>query len=67
MLATTPTEMRVLLAVVEMGGVTEVAETLGVAPETVKTHLSRLHEKPGTRRQADLVKPVAGYASHLVP
>jgi DNA-binding CsgD family transcriptional regulator len=35
----TPTELRVLLAVVEVGGVPEVAETLGIAESTVKTHL----------------------------
>jgi hypothetical protein len=29
----------------------------------VKTHLSRLYEKTGTRRQADLVKLVAGFVN----
>ncbi len=62
----TPTELRVLLAVVEVGGAPEVAEALGVAPETVKTHLGRLYAKTGARRQADLVKLVAGIReSHL--
>lgn len=61
----TPTELRVLLAIVEVGGVPEVAEALGVSPETVKTHLGRLYEKSGVRRQADLVKLVAGFASPL--
>jgi DNA-binding CsgD family transcriptional regulator len=59
----TPTELRVLLAIVEVGGVPEVAVALGVAPTTIKTHLSRLFEKTGTRRQADLVKLVAGFNS----
>jgi DNA-binding CsgD family transcriptional regulator/PAS domain-containing protein len=62
----TPTELRVLLAVVEVGGVPDVAEALGVAETTVKTHLGRLYEKTGTRRQADLVKLVAGFSSPLV-
>jgi DNA-binding CsgD family transcriptional regulator len=62
----TPTELRVLLAIVEVGGVPEVAETLGIADSTVKTHLHRLFEKTGARRQADLVKLMAGYPSPLV-
>lgn len=62
----TPTELRVLLAVVEVGGVPEVAEALGVAETTVKTHLGRIYEKTATARQADLVKLVAGYSNSLV-
>jgi DNA-binding CsgD family transcriptional regulator len=62
----TPTELRVLLAVVEVGGAPEVAESLGVAETTVKFHLKRLFDKTGARRQADLVKLVAGYASPLL-
>jgi DNA-binding CsgD family transcriptional regulator len=61
----TPTELRVLLAIVEVGGVANVAEALGVADSTVKTHLGRVFEKTGTTRQADLVKLVAAYASPL--
>ena len=62
----TPAELRVLLAVVEVGGVPEVAEALGVSSETVKTHLGRVYSKTGVRRQADLVKLVAGFASPLL-
>jgi DNA-binding CsgD family transcriptional regulator len=62
----TPTELRVLLAIVEVGGAPEVAEALGVAESTVKTHLRRLFEKTGAARQADLVRLVAGFASPLV-
>ena len=61
----TPTELRVLLAIVGVGGVPEVATALGVAVSTVKTHLGRLFEKTGATRQADLVKLVAGYATPL--
>lgn len=61
----TPTELRVLLAIVEVGGVPEVAEALGTAESTVKTHLGRVYEKTGARRQADLVKLVAGFSSPL--
>jgi DNA-binding CsgD family transcriptional regulator len=62
----TPTELRVLFAIVHVGGVPEVAEALGVAESTVKTHLQRLFAKTGTERQAELVKLVAGHASPLV-
>jgi DNA-binding CsgD family transcriptional regulator/PAS domain-containing protein len=62
----TPSELRVLFAVVEIGGVPEVAEALGISEATVKTHLHRLFGKTDTRRQADLVKLVAGFASPLV-
>ena len=61
----TPTELRVLLAIVEVGGVPEVAAVLGVAETTVKTHLGRLFEKTGAGRQADLVKLVAGFSTLL--
>jgi len=62
----TPMEARVLLAVVEVGGVPEVAETLGIAETTVKTHLGRIYDKTDTGRQADLVKVVAGFFNPLV-
>jgi DNA-binding CsgD family transcriptional regulator/PAS domain-containing protein len=62
----TPTELRVLFAIVQVGGVPEVAESMGISPSTVKTHLRRLFVKTGTDRQADLVKLVAGYVNPLV-
>jgi DNA-binding CsgD family transcriptional regulator/PAS domain-containing protein len=61
----TPSELRVLLAVVGVGGAPEVAEALGIAETTVKFHLQNLFEKTGTHRQADLVKLVAGFANPL--
>ena len=61
----TPTELRVLLAIVEVGGVPEVAAALGVANTTVRTHVSHLFEKTGASRQADLVKLVAEYSAPL--
>jgi DNA-binding CsgD family transcriptional regulator len=48
----TPTELRILLAIVEVGGVPDVAVALGIAESTVKTHLGRLFEKTGAGRQA---------------
>ncbi|THD55264.1 MAG: LuxR family transcriptional regulator [Bradyrhizobium sp.] len=62
----TPTELRVLLAIVEVGGVPETAAALGVAESTIKSHLGRLFVKTGTGRQADLVKIVGGFASPLI-
>ena len=50
----TPAEMRVLMMIVEVGGVPEVAPVLGISESTVKTHLQRLFAKTGTSRQADL-------------
>jgi DNA-binding CsgD family transcriptional regulator len=64
--ALTPSELRVLLAVVEVGGLPAVAESLGIAEATAKTHLARLFRKTGTSRQADLVKLLAGFASPLL-
>lgn len=63
----TPMEVRVLLAVVEVGGVPEVAVALGIAETTVKTHLGRTYQKTGTARQAELVKLVAGFSNPLAP
>jgi DNA-binding CsgD family transcriptional regulator len=58
----TPAEVRVLFAIVEIGGVPEVAPVLGIADQTVKSHLHRIYEKTATKRQADLVKLVASYS-----
>jgi DNA-binding CsgD family transcriptional regulator len=58
----TPAEIRVLFAVVEIGGVPEIAPVLGIAEQTVKSHLHRIYEKTATKRQAELVKLVAGYS-----
>jgi adenylate cyclase len=58
----TPSELRVLLTVVESGGVLNIGEALGIPEATAKTHLRRLFEKTGTNEQADLLKLVAGCA-----
>lgn len=62
----TPAELRVLFAIVQVGGVPKVSEAMGISVATVKTHLRRLFAKTGTDRQADLVKLVAGYANPLL-
>ena len=43
-----------------------VAEALGVAETTMKSHLGLVFAKTGTSRQVDLAKLVAGDASPLV-
>ncbi len=53
------------MLIVEVGGVPEVAPIFGVSEPTVKTHLRHVFNKTGTKRQADLVKLIAGYASPL--
>jgi DNA-binding CsgD family transcriptional regulator len=58
----TPAEARVLLTVVELGGVSETARNLDVAEATVKTHLGRIFTKTDTKRQADLVRLIAAFS-----
>jgi DNA-binding CsgD family transcriptional regulator len=58
----TPSELRVLLAVFESDGAPDFSEALGISEPTARTHLRRLFEKTGTKRQADLVKLVASFA-----
>jgi len=61
----TPAELRVLLAIVEIGGVPRCRTGARALETTVKTHLQHVFEKTGTNRQADLVKLVAGFMSPL--
>ena len=60
-----PAELRVLLAIVEIGGVPQVAPALGLSESTVRSHLQHIFEKTGVDRQADLVKLVAVYMNPL--
>jgi DNA-binding CsgD family transcriptional regulator len=63
----TPAELRVLRAVAEIGGVAEVASTLGVSQETTRTHLRHLFDKTNARSQSDLIRLVAAHISPLRP
>ena len=54
----TPTEVRVLRAVEEDGGVRAMAAAAALSGATVKTHLHHLFQKTGSRRQVDPVKLV---------
>lgn len=54
----TPAEVRVLQATLELETVAEMAEALGVATSTIKTHLSSIFGKTGASRRSTLVKAV---------
>ena len=49
-------EAKVALEVLEGGSLSDVAERLGITRNTANTHLKRVFEKTGTRRQSDLVR-----------
>ena len=59
----TPAETRIFELLTT--GLTQaaIAETLGIAPSTVKTHVLHLFEKTGCQRQADLVRLAASLSS----
>lgn len=59
-------ELRVLSAMIDIGGVPEAAAALKLSPATVRTHLRHVFEKTGVRRQADLVKLIASYPSPIL-
>jgi DNA-binding CsgD family transcriptional regulator/PAS domain-containing protein len=61
----TPSELRVFAAVVDVGGISAVADALGISEATVKTHLQHVFEKTGQRRQTDLMKLLANHANPL--
>jgi DNA-binding CsgD family transcriptional regulator len=61
----TVAEMRVLMLIINVGGVPEVAPILGISEATIRTHLQHVFAKTGATRQADLVKLVAGYMSPI--
>jgi len=59
-------EVRMLDALIDVGGVPETACALKLSPATVRTHLRHVFEKTGVRRQADLVKLIACYPSPIL-
>ncbi|MBX3514879.1 MAG: helix-turn-helix transcriptional regulator [Xanthobacteraceae bacterium] len=54
----TPTEARVMLEISKGQNRSETAASLGIAPSTVKTHLTRVFEKTRTSKQHDLANLV---------
>jgi DNA-binding CsgD family transcriptional regulator len=61
----TPSEVRVLFTIVNIGTISEAAEAMGIGVTTFKTHLQRVFIKTNTNRQAELVKLLASYANPL--
>jgi DNA-binding CsgD family transcriptional regulator len=68
----TAKEATVLQTVVEVGGVPQAADVLGLSPSTVRTHVTSIFDKSGVRRQADLIRllmemksPFAGSSAGL--
>lgn len=51
----TPAEARVVVEMVTGRSVEEIAQTLGIAKGTVRTHISRIFMKTGTNRQGELI------------
>jgi DNA-binding CsgD family transcriptional regulator/PAS domain-containing protein len=51
----TPAEARVMALVAPRRSLPEMAETLSVSANTVKTHLGRIYSKTGTTRQSELI------------
>jgi DNA-binding CsgD family transcriptional regulator len=49
-------EAKVAVEILEGGSLSDVAERLGITRNTANTHLKRIFEKTGTRRQNDLVR-----------
>jgi DNA-binding CsgD family transcriptional regulator len=52
----TPKEADVLQTVVEVGGVPQAADVLGLSAATVRTHVTSIFDKSGVRRQADVIR-----------
>ena len=61
----THAEARVALESVSAQSRTHLAARMGLAESTVRTHLTRVYEKTGTRRQAHLVQVVSAFIAGL--
>jgi DNA-binding CsgD family transcriptional regulator len=54
--ALTPAEMRVFALLVEGHSTGKIAETLAIAPSTIRTHIIHIFRKTGQHSRADLVR-----------
>ncbi len=52
----TPAECRIALLVADAFSLREISDTLGISPNTIKTHLGNIYSKTGTKRQSQLVR-----------
>ncbi len=62
----TPAEIRLMQLVGEGIEPMQMAEQLSVSITTIRTHLQRLFDKTGTRRQAELVRLVLTHPARVV-
>ena len=58
----TPTEARVALHLVRAGTIARAAVALGLAPETIRTHLKRIYAKTGVHQQGALARLLSAAA-----
>ena len=58
LLGLTPTESRVVVAAVNGQTIPGIADTVGCAESTVRTHMKRIYRKQGIRKQTELVRRV---------
>ncbi len=61
-LGLTPRECEILTALVTGQSNKELARTLGIAPDTVKTHLARVYEKLGVSRRVQAIEKARALA-----
>lgn len=61
----TPSETRVLLAMIDGKSPKAIAAAQGVAMTTVRTHLSRIFEKTGTSGQTEVLRLLSGLAGTI--
>jgi DNA-binding CsgD family transcriptional regulator/PAS domain-containing protein len=63
----TPSEARVMLQIGSGQTVSEIAATIGVSENTIKTHLGRVFSKTGSARQSDIVRIVTALSPPVAP
>lgn len=59
----TASEIRVVEAMLRLNGLDAIADAVGIARSTVKTHLNRVYRKSATKNQAELIRKIAGFSA----
>ncbi|MFO1036503.1 MAG: helix-turn-helix transcriptional regulator [Geminicoccaceae bacterium] len=67
MFGLTPAEARVARSILDGRSLRQTAQGLVVSPTTARTHLQRVFDKTGTRRQAELIRLLSCYDAPLGP
>ena len=60
----TPAEARLAVALLDGSSLAEIAEMHGIRELTARTQLKQVFQKTGTSRQGELVRLLAGIATH---